>query len=137
MAGGAQELEDHRHDGRLAARPSDGDRPPGGGEGGEKLRAVENGNRVRARRAHVGDRLLDRGRHDHCVQVRADAAPVLGDDAHARALERAPDRRCAAAIEGAVAPRRTPAAQRLELREGAHPAAGDSRIEKMTALGRR
>ncbi len=96
---------------------------------------MEDGNPVRPRRAHVGDRVLDRGRDDHRIQVRADAAPILGDDAHARALEGLADRGRAAAVEGAVAPRRAPAAQRLELGQGAHAAARDAGVEEV-ALAR-
>ena len=127
-AGAAQDLEDHRGHGRLAARAGNGDRAMGGDEMREQLGAVDDGNAELARYRDVRHVLLDRGRDHERRAIGADPAPVLRQDGDAERLELCTQARALATIEGPVAAARSAAGHRLELRERAHAGPGKPRI---------
>ena len=124
-AAAAQDREDHRRHGRLAAGPGHRDGPVGRHVTGEQLATVQDRQAQFAGAADVGHAVLDGRRDHHGVAGRSQAAAVLRHDGHARAFEAGADLGMFAAVEGAVAAGRAAAAAGVEDGERADAAAGD------------
>ena len=80
----------HRRRGGLAVGAGDGDRAPGGGDGGEDLRSPQHGDASFDGRPHLGVRRCDGGRHGHRVDVadvRRSMADLDVDAEHPKSLE--------------------------------------------------